>query len=1099
MSKVIFSAALFIMFLFSESICAQTDSELVNSGGLLDRGQELQDSGRYKEAIELYKKISRSDTNYVKVLHALSSCSNSDSNYEAGIHYAELGLKLFPEEFEDWYFLKAEALDESGRQTEAQAYYDTVIKANPHSYVAWFNKGITFFNLKKYSDAKACFQRTLLIYPFYSAAHYFLGKVYLIEGNLPASLLCFTTTLAINPESKYGARSVGFLSSISEVKDDVAESAAKSKPGRIDNFAIQQEIILGKIALDKHYKLQTDVEDPITRQLQVLFEKLEYNKNDNSFCMQYYVPFYTQLFQQGKFNALVNFMFSGLDIKSVKEFNKRHKKEIDDIVDIDAAYFNGIKETQMLNVDARAAATTHYLFENGVITGKGAWKDANKDKLLYGPWEFYYSFGQLKSKGVLNDQQNKEGDWFFYYRNGQMKEHSFFSNDSLNGKSTYWFDNGNISSEVNYINGKEDGEKRKYYYNALLKTVEQYVNGKKNGIARGYKVTGELDYVTNYKDDAEDGAETYYYSNGKILSQANYVTGKADGPYKKFNADGVLIMEGAYQQDKPAGAWKTWYPSAKPKEEYVYLDGELTGELKEYYENGRLMEHIPYAGGKEEGKEEYFGEDGKLISESYYEKGRLRELKFYDKEGKVISNTTTRNGAGGLSFFNEYGNKLSDGNFTKDGQREGKSTYYYSDGKINEVALYSKGSLNGEKVEYYYNGSVSSKLNYTDDKEDGYSTTFYENSKPKYKGWFVDGDKEGEHREYDIAGNVASISYYKNGLEDGYAEYYYPDGKKDYEDFYSEGWITHITQFDSTGKVTEDVDVTKGNTDFVFKHHNGKPLIKSSYRNYHLHGRYDCFYFDGSYYYTLFYNQGRKDSVYKQYYYGGKLEAEGKYQDDEKEGVWNVYYENGKLSSVANYKNGSLQGKSTFYNEDGTKNKENFYKDNDLDGPMYTYGDDNQVAYILNYHDGRLLSYSYEGKDGKPVSEIPLKDEAGTVTAYYKNGTKSVEMAFVNGAIEGIKKMYYSNGKIYTEGLRVGGDLQGQQKKYAINGQLLEDENYYYDNLQGIAKYYYPDGKPKAEENWYNGSRNGGCKYYDENGKLKQTRVYYYDTIESVQ
>lgn len=1100
MSKYVLTAFCIILLSVAHTLQAQSPgNELINSGEILKQGEKLHDDGKYKEAIALYKKISRSDTNYASALHELALSSYQDSDFNASLQYARLGLKLFPTDASGWYSLIANALDDKEDRTGAIEYYDKMISKNPNGYLGWYNKGVTLYNMENYPGAEKCLRQALLINPYHPTSHYFLGKIYIHNGNLPAAMLCYTTYLALSPGGSRNVAATNALTAIAHVNDEVAEAAGKAHFTSTDNFELQQEILTSKVALDKKYKLQTDVEDPITRQLQVLFEKLEYNAGDTGFAMQFYVPFYKDVLKQGKFNLLVNFMFSGLDIKQVQDFGKRHKKELEDFVNFEVTYFKNIKETRQLMPQARNNAPARYLIEEGVVTGKGNWKMNGNEKQFYGPWEFYYANGQLKAKGAFDDAEKKQGEWVFYYSNGQIKEQSTYVNGKVNGKSTFWFDNGNISEETTYKNGDEDGESTTYYYNGLLKQIVQYSNGKKNGPAKGYKSTGVLNYETAYKDDEEDGAETYYYPAGKVLSQAVYVNGKANGLYKKFADNGTLIMQGTYLQDNPDGAWKEWYPSGKLKLEYTYQNGHINGEEKEYYEDGKTLSVGNYVAGKEEGKHLYFNKDGKLLNESVYENGRLRQLKFYDAKGNVLADNSTRNGVGKFAFYNGYGTKVSEGTFTKDGEKEGTNTGYYDDGKVNYVAEYKKGQLSGIKTTYYYNGNVSEKINYTEGNEDGYYTGYYYNKNPRYEGWFVAGEKQGAFTQYNILGKKTSVSWYKNDIQSGYTEYYNANGKEDYENLYDDGWLTHVTQFDSTGKVLEDVSLPKGNCDFTFYYNTGKPFIKASYRNYHLHGKYTAVYPDGSPYYTKFLKQGLLDSTYTEYFYGGKIESEGRYVNNEKEGQWKIYYNNGRLRYYETYVAGGLQGKSTFYNEDGTKLKEYNYKDNSLDGEVTFYGDSNKVAVVFNYDEGRLLSYTYQGKDGRMVEPIPIPNQTGPVTAYYKNGAKSFVTAYVNGFAEGMRTVYFSNGKVFTEGQRVYGDYQGIQKRYAVNGQLLAEESYNYDNLHGLSTYYYPNGKIKSEENWYNGEANGTSKYYDETGKLKQTRFYYYGQLETVQ
>ena len=1099
MLKCMIRCSLAVFFLANTLTLTAQTNELINSGELLTQGQKLHDDGKYKQALDLYKKIPRSDTNYVRALNELSLSSYYDSNFTASKAYAELGLKLFPEKANQWYNLLANALDDLGKKDEALQYYDKIITSNPNDYQAWFNKGITLYNLKKYTDAKKCLQQTVLIYPFYTSAHYWLGNISIEEGNLVNALLSFSTTLILNPEGRYLNSTINKLSAIAAVKDEIAAKANARKPSDEDAFDLQQEIILSKIALDTKYKLNTDVEDPITRQLQVLLEKLEYNAGDKGFWMQYYVPYYRQLFAQNKFNLLVNYMFSGLTIKSVQAFNKKNKKEIDDFINDESAYFNDIKETRVLNADSRKSAPMYYLFNNRVFSGKGKREKNGNENVLIGPWEFYFENGQVKSKGTLNAKQEKEGEWIFYHDNGKLKEKSTYKNDELDGKSFSWFDNGVLYSDEQYIIGKLQGEIKKYYYNGMLHTISQYNNGQKNGIENGYTVFGTLNYTALLKDDQQDGETIFYHPNGKKSSSTFYLAGKADGPFKKWNEDGVLIQEGNYKEDKAVGGWKTYFPSSSVKEISNYTNGDLDGEYKEFHDNGKLKQQLNYVKGNAEGKQTDYGEDGKPYIESNYEKGRLKEIDFYDKQGKISHSFTTRKGAGNITFFDEDGIKTNDGYFTKDALRDGKSTYYFSDGTVSATANYKEGKLNGEKINYYHGGTISEKINYTDDEEDGYYLSYHPTGKLKYEGWYVKGNKQGAHKSYNALGNLISISYYKNNDEDGFTEYYNPNGKIDYEQRFDESWIKHVTQFDTSGKSVSDFEVPPGDTSFVFKHFNGKDIINGNYENYYLHGTYRIYFFDGSVSALQFYKYGKKDSIYRQYYYGGQVSAEGQYTKGDKEGNWKYYYPNGKPSSQEQYIHGVLNGKATNYNEDGSLDKEYTYVDNELEGPYKIYGEDNKLVAVLYYHADNLVSYSFEGKDGKLIAPVLLKGGSGLVTAYYSNGKKSVEIAFRESIIDGIRKFYFSNGKSYVDGTRISGEDNGSKKIYAVNGQLLKDENWLYDELHGLQKYYYANGLIKAEENWYAGEQHGISKYYDETGKLKQTQTYYYGTLLSAQ
>lgn len=1093
-SNLLVTAFLF----FCASTFAQNKIPLINSGEILVKGNKLHDDRKYKEAIDLYKQIDRSDTNYSKALYEICLSSYYDSSFVECKKYARLGLKLFPEDAPQWYLQIANAEDDLGNKDSAIAYYEKIISLNKYDYSNWFNRGVAFYKMKKYAEAKKSLQQCLLIYPYHASAHYYLGVISLEEGKPVQALLSFCSNLIINPENRYSGKSITALSAIAEAKDDVIKKANTAKKETGDDFELVQEILLSKASLDRNYKLKTSLEDHITRQIQVVLEKIEYNNTDNGFWMQYYVPLYKQIYDNNNFEAFTFYIFSAINNSMVKDYVKKNQKKIDGIVNQTIAYLTPIKETQVLNFEKRETAKERFLFNGKNVSGKGSWVPDNKDVKLVGPWEFYYANGTLRSKGSFNDAGNKTGDWVFYYSNGQLKETGVYANGEVNGVVNSWYSNGVKSAITNYKNDKVDGSLQQWYYNAAPRKTETYTNDKKNGLSKGYTNYGYPNYEGKFVDDLEEGLFTYYHSNGKVQYVINYTKGKSNGDYKKYYDNGVLQLEGSLTDDKKNGIWKEYHINGKIKSENNYVNNELDGECKDYFDNGQLLQKTNYSKGKVEGKSEDFDEDGKVFCESNYEKGRLKDIKFFDKTGTVISNTTTRRGAANLIFYDANGNKNSEGFFAKDGARNGKTNFFYRNGKISSDCEYKDGLLNGVKKTYFINGNLSEEINYVNDEEDGYYTQYYSNKIVKHEGWMVNDKKEGLHIDYDRFGKVYNKAYYLNGENNGYLEYYHPNGKIDYEQKYENGWVNHLTQFDTVGNVIEDIDMPQGNGKFTFKYYNGKPYIIGQYKNNHLHGEYKSLFFDGSTSYLTYYNQGSFDSTSKTFFYGGKLKSEGKYKLGVRVGSWKYYYENGQVYYIDNYKNGEIEGPCIMYNEDGTKDKELNYSNSQLDGAYKVYGENNQLAYQLNYHHNRIISYTYEGADGKLLPAKPVKNGTFNLVAFFKNGTKSAELDFEDDNVHGKRKLYFTNGKTYIDGARVMGSDEGSKKVYYVNGQLEKEEFYVSDELNGNIKTYYANGKLKSEENYYLGQLHGEAKYFDETGKLLQTRNYFYDLLQQV-
>ena len=1083
---------------FSFLAKAQQQDEPESSGSIIEKCSKLYESGNYHKAIELYKTVSCSDTNYSTVLHELSFACYMDSDYDNSITYAKQGLVAFPEKSADWYNLLGNTYDIMGKRKEAIEYYDSLLIKNPYYYLGWYNKGIAYSNMENYTEAKKCLQKAVTIFPFHASSHYFLGVIAAKEGKIIPAMLSFSTCLLMRPEGRYASNCVTFLSNISKVTDEIVGNVSSAKAWSNDDFDLQQEIILSKASFDKKYKLQTDLEDPITRQLQVMLEKLEYNSSDDGFWMQYYVPFYTDMYKNQQFDILVNYMFSGLDIKSVKSYNQKNDKKITAFVNNAAGYFSDIRGTEKLKFEERTSGNKKYYFDNGNLLGIGKWQTNGKDEIFTGPWVFYFESGQIKSKGNFNENGQKAGDWEFFHDNGKIKQKCTFVNGSLEGKVTSWFNNGNISEESIYKNNMLNGENRTYYYNGLIQTINHYTDDKKEGEEKRYTFEGYPDYVASYKNDELDGTVKGYHNNGKQSIIKTYTNGKLNGVYKTFSVNGAAAIEGNYEMDKPAGQWKEYYDSKILKSEYQYNNGSIEGLYKMYHENGKIEETLQYTSGKADGKDEDFDQDGIKYSESIYENGRLRELSFFDKKGNTVNTFTTRKGAGNLVFYDAYGTKDNEAYFNKDGYRDGKSVYYFPSGKIRTEANFKVGLLEGERTIYYSNGQVSEKMNFKDDDEYGMLKSYHINGNLKYTGYYNGGNKQAEHISYNLFGTPLASYYYLNNDQDGYTVYYSANGKKDYEEEYYKGWLKKTIQYDSSGNVLSVSEFPAGNGDLIYKHPNGKIYVKATYKNYAVQNKYEAFYFDGTPYMIIHYKNGNKDSISYTYYYGGKIKNEGSYAFGQKTGEWKYYYENGKLNYTENYKDGEEDGVEILHNEDGTKDKSISYKKGALDGPYVLYGDNNEPAVQLNYHNDVVMSYTYYGKDGKLVAPITIKNGTAMIIGYYKNGNKSVEINFENSEVNGVRKIYFTNGPLYIDGTRVLGYENGPKKIYYPNGKLQKEENYYYGNMHGVVKSYYPNGNLKMEQNWYNGEQNGATKYYDETGKVKETRFYYYDLLMNV-
>jgi antitoxin component YwqK of YwqJK toxin-antitoxin module/Tfp pilus assembly protein PilF len=1087
-----------VLLLLYPKLSSAQKFELVNSGDVIKQCAALYDSGKYKQAIQL-NKINRSDTNYVWSLYIKAISFQADSQYSEAVKYCIEGLAL--KEQRDWepdlYNTYGNALQELKQYDKARQVFDQAIAKYPAYALLYFNKGVTFMGEKRWDEAETWFKKALMIDPYTYSAHYQLGLAALNQGKIIPAYLSFMGYLLMTPSGKYWTKSIHYLNEISRATDEVMDAKNKRTVNPDANYQAVEDIVLSKIALDPSYKSVVSLEDPMARQIQAVFEKLEYNAADDDFWIQYYLPYYKQVFgNNSQFELFVYHIFSHVDVPVINDFVKKNKKPMAAFVSDAATYFNLLRATREIYYKKRDTVKEIFLFENGALNGKGTL--TNSGKILIGRWLAFYAAGNLKASGNYNAAGQQEGEWLFYSNTGQLKAREHYQLGKLEGQQEYYFENGNLSSRENYVAGKLDGLATGYYYGGSIKSATNYKLGKKDGDAKEYHSNGNLSAVANYAAGVQNGESRKYYKNGLIKEIQQYSNGKGEGVYKYYFENGGLSTEGPQSNDKVTGEWKYYYEDGKIKETHNYVNDKEDGLHQEYYENGQLACTYNAKKGKNEGEADYYYKDGKPFAKYIYDGGGVKSATYFDRTGTQLSTSAMVDTTTNLVIYSLAGVKRTHTYADKHGNLTGPDTLFYPSGKIEEITNYKNNELNGPSVSYYPNGSKKTEVNMTDGKEDGFVTSYYANGKTEAEGWAQAGDDQGEWLLYDEKGRLTTKEYYADGELSGYKEEFNPKGQKTLEEKYYNGWLEKLTQFDEAGNIMAIDSFPKGSGKYVLYYPNKQKMTEGSYVNGDFNGPYKTYYFDGSAESISFYNKGLLDSTYVSYYHGGNTYAEGRYQHGNRVGLWKYYEEDGTLSETAPYTNDQLDGEKIYYFPNGGKDYVAEYKDDALNGLEKKYDPDGTLMYQVTFEDGDAKAYSYLGKDGKPVPDIALDYINGAFKAYYASGKPSREATYSNGSINGRDVLYFTNGQIRSVDTSAYGNYEGLSEEYYPNGKPKSEYHYLIDNAEGVCREYYDSGILQKEISLDNDVRNGPVKYYDKNGKLVKTMIYNYGKLISV-
>jgi antitoxin component YwqK of YwqJK toxin-antitoxin module len=635
LQKFLLSALL--LFTGTHAFC-QDAIPLINSSVLIEEGIKLHEEGKYREAIEVYSRISPSDSNYVFSLYEQALSYKADSQFEKSLRVTEHALTVNQEHRHRPLLLSIQGslVDNMGDRARAIRMYDSAIALYPEFDELYANKAVTYIRADKYAEAEKVMQASLLREPFYPAFHYLNGVSAFYQGKPVEAFLSFASYLLIAPNGTYKSKAISMMSSIAKNDNDIVKLVSERKSEPSDAFLVLEQIIASKIALEKGYKTMISMDDQICRQLQVTMEKLEYNENDGSFYMQYYVPFYTKLFADRKFEPFVYRVFAGVDLDPIQSYIKKNKREIQSVVDRTAEYFSEVRSTRELQAAKRSKSTYRYFFDKNGLSHHGPVNGESFE----GKWTYIYPAGNIKAAGQMNRQNEKVGEWRYYYRDGRLDGIENYRDGKLHGAGEYYHENGNLLMRGNYVDGERNGTFTFYDKMGAVSAVETYRNGKVQGVKYSYYPSGVLKATEEFVDNVSTGKFEQFYSNGIKRKSGTTANDELTGPYQYYHEDGTLAIEGAYANGKAIGTWKHYYTNGQLKYTENYVNGVLDGEYTEYHDNGKPATSVhKYKKGKINGPVEFFDNEGIRTSSFSFDDGVIKWAKQFDKTGKQIASS----------------------------------------------------------------------------------------------------------------------------------------------------------------------------------------------------------------------------------------------------------------------------------------------------------------------------------------------------------------------------------------------------------------------------------------------------------------------------
>jgi TPR repeat protein len=285
-----------------------------------------------------------------------------------------------------------------------------------------------------------------------------------------------------------------------------------------------------------------------------------------------------------------------------------------------------------------------------------------------------------------------------------------------------------------------------------------------------------------------------YTSDGGTKYEGNFKNGKLDGHGTMSNTKATWTGEWVNGILQGHGTYKTATASYDGEWKDSHFDGHGT-----YITDSGANKYVgTFKAGLEDGQGTYTYSDG-----TKYEGGWKDNM--WSGDGIYTSANGDKTYASYVRFMpmNCKYKVVSSKGITKyeavyvDSLREGKSTWYYDDGKINGENNYKKGVLDGNWKTYYEDGKIWQEGTYKNGNYDGNLKGYYKNGVLRVDCTYSDGklwnisiynkpdgtssgcsfkDGAGEVKWYYDDGKLNEDKHYKNGVQDGEYKSYYENG-----------------------------------------------------------------------------------------------------------------------------------------------------------------------------------------------------------------------------------------------------------------------------------------------------------------------------------
>jgi tetratricopeptide (TPR) repeat protein len=320
------------MLIIGKTTFAQNNAD---ARALIKQGVQLNDAGKYAEAIDKYNEALKIDTGNIYADYEIAYSLFAWDKGKEGIPYLEKVIKANTSLNAGAYDLLGSIYDKDNQTEKAVAAYKEGIKARPDYQRLYYNLGLVYFREKQYAEAEKWAIEAIKLDPKHASSQRMYALVSFHQNKRVPALLGLCSFILLEPNTPRSAEAYNNIQHILQggvLKDANGSTTIQLSPKDSQetttlNLSISMAVLSGQ-----NKKLTgMDLFEYELKNIFTIAGQLSEKKTDKDFFDKFFVDYFYKLAQSTNMPAFTRLVSSSANKDEYTKWATDHAKEVADL------------------------------------------------------------------------------------------------------------------------------------------------------------------------------------------------------------------------------------------------------------------------------------------------------------------------------------------------------------------------------------------------------------------------------------------------------------------------------------------------------------------------------------------------------------------------------------------------------------------------------------------------------------------------------------------------------------------------------------------------------------------------------------------------